>query len=222
MPDQDCLVLVGVKSPLVVEYEETLCRAGISLLAGVSLGDIVRMLDRSKTMDLDTAKRAHQGQPFLPCAFASTNRIHLHQCGIGAGLTLARTLVDPTAVVASSTRVRVGGFINAGAVIGASTFIGECAVINRVASVGHHSILGDFVSIGPGATLASNIRVGDGATIGAGAVILPGVSIGAGSVVSAGSVVRRDVPDDTVVAGNPARETRLAAARTKTRHNTQE
>lgn len=41
--------------------------------------------------------------------------------------------------------------------------------------------------------------------IGAGAVILPGVTVGENSIVGVGSVVTKDVPDNTVVAGNPAK-----------------
>jgi acetyltransferase-like isoleucine patch superfamily enzyme len=41
--------------------------------------------------------------------------------------------------------------------------------------------------------------------IGAGATILPGVTVGENSVVAAGAVVTRDVEDNTVVGGNPAR-----------------
>ena len=41
--------------------------------------------------------------------------------------------------------------------------------------------------------------------IGAGAVILPGVTVGENSIVGAGSVVTKDVPANTVVAGNPAK-----------------
>ncbi len=41
--------------------------------------------------------------------------------------------------------------------------------------------------------------------IGAGTVILPGVTVGENSIVGAGSVVTKDVPDNTVVAGNPAK-----------------
>lgn len=41
--------------------------------------------------------------------------------------------------------------------------------------------------------------------IGAGAVILPGIKVGENSIVGAGSVVTKDVPDNTVVAGNPAK-----------------
>lgn len=50
------------------------------------------------------------------------------------------------------------------------------------------------------------IAVGDNAWIAQGAVILCGVVIGEGAVVGAYSVVTRDVPPRTIVAGNPARK----------------
>lgn len=47
--------------------------------------------------------------------------------------------------------------------------------------------------------------IGEGAKIGANSTILPGIKIGKGSLVGAGSVVVKDVPDMSVIAGNPAR-----------------
>lgn len=49
------------------------------------------------------------------------------------------------------------------------------------------------------------ILIKKNAWIGAGATVLPGVTIGENAVVAAGAVVSKDVPDNTVVAGVPAR-----------------
>ena len=61
---------------------------------------------------------------------------------------------------------------------------------------------------------AGAIRIGDDVWIGGGAIVLPGVTIGDRSVIAAGSVVTRDVPPDTLAAGNPARPLRQLAIRT--------
>lgn len=82
-------------------------------------------------------------------------------------------------------------------------------------------VLEDNVQIGPKVSLVtenhpldpaqrrslicSPIRIKRNAWIGAGAIILPGVTVGENSVVAAGAVVSKDVPDNVVVAGVPAK-----------------
>lgn len=61
-----------------------------------------------------------------------------------------------------------------------------------------------IISLGEDGTTA-RVSIGGNCFIGAGALICPGVTIGDGVIVAAGSVVRRDVPGDCVVSGNPAR-----------------
>lgn len=56
------------------------------------------------------------------------------------------------------------------------------------------------------ALLVGDIRIGADAWIAADAFIGPGVEVGDGAVVGARSVVMRDVPRDTIFAGNPARQ----------------
>ena len=57
-----------------------------------------------------------------------------------------------------------------------------------------------------GAESVSELLIAEGAWLGDGVKVLPGVSrIGRGSVIGAGSVVTRDIPDDVVAAGNPAK-----------------
>jgi maltose O-acetyltransferase len=56
-----------------------------------------------------------------------------------------------------------------------------------------------------GLTRIGNVAIGNNVFIGAGSIILPGVVIGSRVVIGAGSVVSRNVPDNSVAAGNPAR-----------------
>lgn len=53
-------------------------------------------------------------------------------------------------------------------------------------------------------TSAKGIVIEDDVWVGGGSIILPGVTIGQGSIIGAGSVVTKDVPSYTIVAGNPA------------------
>lgn len=105
-------------------------------------------------------------------------------------------------------RIRIGDrvFINSGVVLfsaHAITIGNDVAIANEayLMDTDSHGVEGRPVKEAP-------IVIGDGSWIGARAIILPGVTIGRRCLVAAGAVVSRDVPDDTLVAGNPAREVR--------------
>ena len=200
------MILFGVRSPLVVEYEEACNRLGLAIEAAVSLNGSPRLLDLSPVVELNELPPSVAGKKFIACAFVPSRRVELIARAERIGLVPAAPLIDPSAVLAQSVCIGEGSFINAGVIIGAVSMIGNDVLINRSASLGHHTVLGNHVSIGPGATLAGNIRVGAGTVIGAGATILPHIRIGEDALVAAGSVVRTHVSDGVLVAGNPARK----------------
>jgi len=78
-------------------------------------------------------------------------------------------------------------------------------------TVSHDSVIGDGVHLAPFVFVAGNVRVGDRTLVGAGAMVLPGVTVGSDVVVGANSVVTRDVEDNAIVVGSPARRVKSPA-----------
>ncbi|XP_010446901.1 PREDICTED: serine acetyltransferase 4-like [Camelina sativa] len=79
--------------------------------------------------------------------------------------------------------------------------------------IGETAVIGDRVSILHGVTLGGTGKetgdrhpnIGDGALLGACVTILGNIKIGAGAMIAAGSLVLKDVPSHSMVAGNPAK-----------------
>jgi sugar O-acyltransferase (sialic acid O-acetyltransferase NeuD family) len=123
---------------------------------------------------------------------------------LAAGEQLA-TAVHPFTSIAPSATIGEGSMICAGAVVSPRAMIGRGVLLNTKSSVDHDSIIGDFVHISPGATVGANVRIGDGTLIAAGATVISGITIGARTIIGAGAVVVRDIGDDVVAFGVPAR-----------------
>jgi acetyltransferase-like isoleucine patch superfamily enzyme len=93
-------------------------------------------------------------------------------------------------------------------------FVPEFTVIEDEAWLGPNVVITNAkypLSTGVKETLAGPV-IKKCAKIGANATVLPGVVIGVNSLVGAGSVVTKDVPDNAVVAGNPARLIKMISA----------
>lgn len=115
------------------------------------------------------------------------------------------TLVHPYASVSSTVILGEGTQVLAHSLVAADTQIGEACIINHRSSVDHECLIGDGVHIAPGATLCGCITVANNVMIGAGSVVLPRLEIGKNTIVGAGAVVTRNLPENVVAFGNPAR-----------------
>lgn len=65
----------------------------------------------------------------------------------------------------------------------------------------HDSIMHRFIGYGN----VANVKIGDDVTISTRAVVLPGVTIGNRVMIGAGAVVTKDIPDNSIAVGNPAK-----------------
>ncbi len=161
--------------------------------------------------------------------------VFLAQCErYGSDISVDRVpYINGTPHIELGSNIRVSGLINIAAsnkgnptlVIGDGVFIGHgttFAVASRIS-------IGKFASVGGGCYIADTeghshynpqapiwevpagdadvapVTIEDGVQISRNVMILKGVTIGARSVIGAGSVVRSDIPPDSIVMGNPAR-----------------
>ncbi len=88
-----------------------------------------------------------------------------------------------------------GGYIT----IGAHTLVGPCVQIYTP----HHPL--EYLQRRENKEYAYPVTIGEDCWIGGGVIICPGVRIGERCIIGAGSVVTKDIPSDSVAAGNPAR-----------------
>lgn len=140
------------------------------------------------------------------------DRMEIHHRLISHGFSPI-TLVHTRAWVAGTAQLGEGSQVLGMAAVSEEARIGRQSIINTNASVDHEAVIGDGCHVMPGATLAGCVVAGDFCTIGANATVFPRVRIGSGAVVGAGSVVTKDVPENTVVIGAPARVRRVLQPR---------
>ena len=117
-------------------------------------------------------------------------------------------VIHNMAVVSSSAKVGIGSFIAAGVIVAPDAKVGDHCLINHSAVVDHDCVVGNFSHIAPQVSLGGGVKIGRGVLIGSGAVVLPGVTVADYSIVGAGSVVIKDVKENSVVVGAPARDIR--------------
>ena len=113
--------------------------------------------------------------------------------------------VHPSAIVSSFTSIGIGTVIMALVAINPAVKIGNHCIINTGAIIEHDCCIEDFVHVCPKAAIAGNVKVGEGSQIGIGATIIQGVTIGKWCMIGAGAVILNDIPDGSVVVGNPGR-----------------
>ncbi|WP_028549310.1 2,3,4,5-tetrahydropyridine-2,6-dicarboxylate N-acetyltransferase [Paenibacillus sp. UNC451MF] len=133
--------------------------------------------------------------------------------------------IEPGAIIRDKVAIGDNAIIMMGASINIGASIGAGTMIDMNVVVGGRAKIGAMCHIGAGSVVAGVIEppsaqpvvIEDDVLVGANAVILEGVRIGKGSVVAAGAVVTVDVPENTVVAGAPARVIKTVDAKTKSK-----
>jgi acetyltransferase-like isoleucine patch superfamily enzyme len=144
-----------------------------------------------------------------------------NECIIRSG-----TVVYESAILDDKVRTGHNVLIREGSVIGAETLIGSSSKLDGTVKVGngvciqsnvylpHLAVINDGVFIAPNVVITNDpypqcnklaaVVVKKNAVICANATLLTGIEVGSNAVIGAGAVVTKNVPQDSVVVGNPA------------------
>lgn len=130
------------------------------------------------------------------------------------------TMVWQFCVILKGAKIGNNCNINCQVFIENDVTIGNNVTIKPGVQIWNGITIEDNVFIGPNTTFTNDLKprskhhpenflktiIKKGASIGANATILPGITIGENAMIGAGSVVLKDVPANTVWAGNPAKQ----------------
>ena len=122
------------------------------------------------------------------------------------------TLIHPSAIIPKGfCQIGNGVLISPLAQLSPDTTIEDNCILLPNSFVGHDSTLKRFAHIATNAVVGANVIVGKACHIGSNSTIREKVMIGDFCLVGAGAVVIKDIPENSIVVGNPAKLLRIKA-----------
>jgi sugar O-acyltransferase (sialic acid O-acetyltransferase NeuD family) len=174
-------------------YDDDLSKAGKSVLGKPVLGK----LDLKK----DICEKANYAVAIGDVAVhLSKSREIIKNGGIMPGL------IHPKAEISKYAHIGKACIIHALTYIWTEATIGDFSVISPNVVIAHHTTVGEGSFISTGCSIGAGIDIAERVLIGIGSTVMTGVRrIGRNTIIGAGSVVIKDIEDESVVAGVPAK-----------------
>jgi len=115
------------------------------------------------------------------------------------------SIIHPFSSVSSTAILQNGVVVNPGSILAPYCRLGNFVSVNRNVTIGHHTQIGDYSTINPGTNIAGHCTIGENVTIGMGSIIIDKIKIGCNSIIGAGSLITKDVPENVLMYGSPAK-----------------
>jgi sugar O-acyltransferase (sialic acid O-acetyltransferase NeuD family) len=122
-------------------------------------------------------------------------------------------IIHPTASVSSLSKIGRGVVIFQHVTITSKVRIGDHVIVLPNTVVSHDDVIGDYTCIAAGVCISGCVEIGTSCYLGTNASVISNIKIGDYCLIGMGSVVVRDVSENAVVAGNPARVLRHTVER---------
>lgn len=121
---------------------------------------------------------------------------------LGANIAV---VVSPRAYISKYATVEKGSIVMHNAFINANARIGANCILNTGCNVEHDVVIGNHSHISTGAFINGDVNIGNEVFIGSNATISSQVNVGNNVIIGAGSVVIRDIENNQIMAGAPAK-----------------
>ena len=131
-------------------------------------------------------------------------RAKLYKKAMAIGFEPA-TVVSRYAVISPRAKIGTGTCVMAGAVVNVNCVIGEDCIINTNCSLDHDCKVGSHCHVAPGCAVSGTVSLGDYVQLGTGTNVIDGISVGEGTFIGAGAAVVKDMPENILAYGVPAR-----------------
>jgi sugar O-acyltransferase (sialic acid O-acetyltransferase NeuD family) len=122
------------------------------------------------------------------------------------------TILHPTASVSRMATLGKGVVVLQQVTIANQARIGHHVIILPNTVISHDAVIGDYTCITGGVCISGGVTIGRDCYLGTNSSVIGGVQIGNGCLIGMGAVIRHDVPEHTVMVGNPARFLRKTQA----------
>lgn len=131
-------------------------------------------------------------------------KVMLREKAESFGYRLAN-VIHTMAWVSPTAKLGRGITLRAGVIINADAELEDGVTVMEYSAIGHDSVIGENAQIASGVLVGGHCIIGKNSYIATGVPVKNGVKIGHDSVVGIGAAVLRDIPDNVIALGNPAR-----------------
>ena len=118
-------------------------------------------------------------------------------------------IIHPNAVISKNAKLGEGILIECGCLITPNPIIGDNVVVNTGSQVNHDNIIENHVHIASGVVLSGGVKIGENTLLDDGVIVTLGREVGKNSLIGAGAVITKNLEDNIVAYGNPAKVIRL-------------
>lgn len=154
-----------------------------------------------------TQKYSREASEIVIALGEPEHKINLYNKVEKAGYTFAN-VIHPSAEISPSATLGRGLIIKNGSVVSSDAVIEDNVCLEFYALIGHNCVIHRNCQISSMVVVGGYSEIGDGTYVAQSVPIKENIKIGASSIIGMGAVVLRDIPDNVIALGNPARAMR--------------